>query len=326
MADDHATYEVLMLKKIEGQLSAEEQAVLDTWLNASVKHQAQYEQLKEIWHVTQPDTELDEPDYEAGWANVAARIRPRSEDRPAVRRTRTTFSSLSRFVFPIILLLLALVWYLRPQSPELQEYVTQRGETLSVTLADQSVVQLNSGSRLLYPATFDEDERRVVLEGEAFFEVNPGGQPFVVESQNAEVTVLGTRFNVRTWHNETEVMVQEGRVRLSKGEAPDVGVELSAAEGAVLDASDQLQRVSADLVSNGFSWMDGVISFNQTPLWQVVEAVERAFDQDIELDAGKANQLIGGSIRTDALDQALETICLLASCTVSTNNGVISLE
>ncbi|MEM8488934.1 MAG: FecR domain-containing protein [Bacteroidota bacterium] len=326
MADEQATYDLLMLKKIEGQLDVEEQLLLDRWLDASPENRAQYEQLYEAWSLSSATSPPPEPDYEAGWAHVAARIRQRPEDRPAVKRQTSRAMRLGRIVFPLVLLLLALFWYLRPTSPVMEQLIADRGETTSIVLADQSVVQLNSGSRLVYPEAFDGNERRVVLEGEAFFEVQPGSLPFVVESNNAEVTVLGTRFNVNTWHAQTQVTVQEGRVRLSATDASGVSVELAASEGAVVRAANALSRLDSLNSAGAFNWMEGVISFHQMPLWQVVEAVERAFDRDITLDPGIADTPIGGSIRTDALDEALETICLLVSCSVIEEEGEIILK
>ncbi len=326
MADEQATYDLLMLKKIEGQLDVQEQLLLDAWLGASPANREQFDALYEAWTLTNATEPLAEPDYEAGWANVAARIKKRPEDRPAVKRSTSRAMRFGQLVFPLVLLMLALFWYLRPTDPVMEQQFTSRGETSSIVLADQSVVQLNSGSRLVYPEAFGGNERRVVLEGEAFFDVQPGSRPFIVESNNAEVTVLGTRFNVNTWHEQTQVTVQEGRVRLSATGAANVSVELTASEGAVLDASDALSRLDSLNTAGAFNWMDGVISFHQMPLWQVVEAVERAFDRDITLDPGIADRMIGGSIRTDSLDQALETICLLVSCSVEEEDGQIVLR
>ena len=164
------------------------------------------------------------------------------------------------------------------------------------------------------------------MEGEAFFEVNPGDIPFIVESNTAEVTVLGTRFNVNTWYDATQVTVQEGRVRLSVSDQPDVNVELGASEAAVLNADNELTTLNVEQVGGAFDWMEGILSFNQAPLWQVVQEMERTFDQEIRINPDKTDQIIGGSIRTDSLSQALETVCLIAACSVSSSDGIIILE
>lgn len=91
-----------------------------------------------------------------------------------------------------------------------------RGATQTLTLMDGSTITLSGGSTLSYPRSWGEEQRRVRLDGEAFFTVAPGDRPFVVETFNADVTVLGTQFNVRAWRDdpnpETAVALATGRV------------------------------------------------------------------------------------------------------------------
>ena len=97
------------------------------------------------------------------------------------------------------------------------------GATQTLALSDGSTVELSGGSTLSHPRRWDAAERRVRLEGEAFFDVVAHEKPFVVETFNADVTVLGTQFNVRAWRNdpapETAVALASGRVAVSARQA-----------------------------------------------------------------------------------------------------------
>lgn len=115
------------------------------------------------------------------------------------------------------------------------------GESVTVTLPDGSVAELNSGSTLRWTRSIlpgASPVRTYRLAGEAFLDVVPGERPFVVETHNAQITVLGTRFNVRAREelgSGTEVVLEEGRVRLSHGGSGE-SVELAPGEAAVVDS------------------------------------------------------------------------------------------
>lgn len=92
------------------------------------------------------------------------------------------------------------------------------GRRSKVQLEDGTVVQLNAGSRLVYPSSFDKNKREVFLEGEAFFEVAPNaGAPFFVYTSNMETEVLGTSFNISAYKDDTRksIVLVTGSVQLN---------------------------------------------------------------------------------------------------------------
>jgi len=77
---------------------------------------------------------------------------------------------------------------------------TPRGGTYDVTLPDGTIVKLNAGTVLTYPTIFAKDKREVTLVGEAYFEVaKRKDHPFVVQTKNQQVQVLGTHFNINAY-------------------------------------------------------------------------------------------------------------------------------
>lgn len=91
-----------------------------------------------------------------------------------------------------------------PVAEEYNRLITPRGGEYSVVLSDGTKVWLNAESELKYPVHFSGSERKVYLKGEAYFSVkNQNGKPFIVCSDQANITVLGTEFNVRNYENET---------------------------------------------------------------------------------------------------------------------------
>ena len=163
-----------------------------------------------------------------------------------------------------------------------------RGEQVAVVLPDGSQVELNAGATLNHPRRFGGAERRVHLEGEAFFDVASDGRPFTVETFNAEVTVLGTSFNVRAWPEEsaarTEVAVTSGRVRVSGGyEATNVVLEAGDFGVVGRDAASPT-RSEAGHISGATAWRKrGFVMTNRT-VGVVLEEVQRRFAVDVSVE------------------------------------------
>ena len=103
----------------------------------------------------------------------------------------------------------------RIASIEWVEVNVPSGQKQTVTLSDGTVLHLNSGSRLTYPAEFSGNSRTIFMDGEAYLDVaKDPDHPFIIKSQNVDVTVLGTSFNFRNFAQErmAELLLMEGSV------------------------------------------------------------------------------------------------------------------
>jgi len=102
-------------------------------------------------------------------------------------------------------------------AAEYDEFVVDRGRRTQCLFQDGSIAYLNSESKIIYPVKFGLFERRIQLEGEAYFKVEHNTRrPFVVEFEGGEIRVLGTSFNVKAYRGDDIVAVtlDEGRVVL----------------------------------------------------------------------------------------------------------------
>ncbi|MFB6230401.1 MAG: FecR family protein [Salinibacter sp.] len=165
------------------------------------------------------------------------------------------------------------------------------GTSVTRTLPDGSVVELNGGTRLTYPRTmstlaFLEDQRRTVhLQGEAYFEVRSADRPFVVRTQTARIEVVSTAFAVRTNVDgrKTHVALAEGTVRVRSASMDTVTLQAGEAvhvgkEGLVSPPADtSIRRVTA--------WRRGGFAVTAKPLPAVVRALERQFGTPIRLSS-----------------------------------------
>lgn len=158
---------------------------------------------------------------------------------------------------------------------------------LTVTLPDGSEVDLNRNSELAYTDLFGQERREVRLKGEAFFDVkrNPA-LPFVIHAGGANIEVLGTSFNVRSYENtnEVEVTVATGVVKLRAGDGTGEA-QLRAGERGIYSTltGQVVQQVNQD--ANFLSWKTRKIVFTEATLQSVVETLNRVYGASIVLSA-----------------------------------------
>lgn len=166
------------------------------------------------------------------------------------------------------------------------------GQHIRFTLNDGSVVDLNSGGSVSYPAVFTGGERRVRLAGEAMFDVAHDAQkPFVVETFSYEVRVLGTRFNViaNEARSEFSTALFEGRVAIDN---------ISSGEHVVLEPNMMADLQGGRLVSSSigsrddYLWPSGIISVGGLPFDKLVERLEKTYDVRVVV-AGKTMPEVG---------------------------------
>jgi ferric-dicitrate binding protein FerR (iron transport regulator) len=174
---------------------------------------------------------------------------------------------------------------------------TPRGGQYQLTLPDGSQVWLNAASSLRFPVAFGGAERRVELTGEAYFEVaKDAAHPFKVAARGAEVTVLGTHFDVQAYADEPALAATllEGSVRLRQG-----------AQQALLRPGQQAQpqpqpdgtiRVRAVDVQHAVAWKNGYFVFNDEPIEAIMRQVARWYDVDVRYQGPLTNKDFNGKI------------------------------
>lgn len=254
-------------------------------------------ELRAVWHLLDRSAAAPEvePDAAAAWPRVQAHVEdasaPSSGDRDPVAQRR--HRSVPRRIGAVVgvLLAVAVVGALLWQRPV--EVTTARGEQHTVTLPDGATVDLNSGSRLQYDRGFSvvpfwpTNERVVTLQGEAFFDVPAGERPFVVDTPNARVEVLGTAFNVRSRRDrtdaQTDVALVSGRVTLSSRTDRTAQVTLTDGEAARVRGTGAPTPPRDTTVHRLLAWRDGGFGVVNRPVRDVVSALERRYDTTIRV-------------------------------------------
>ncbi|MEL7589396.1 MAG: FecR domain-containing protein [Prolixibacteraceae bacterium] len=192
--------------------------------------------------------------------------------------------------------------------------IIPRGYLYKVTLSDRTSIHLNSLSSLVFRGDIDVDkERKTQLHGEAFFQVSKNAQkPFVVLTEEQEVRVLGTAFNIRAYSDEeeTQTTLAGGAVAIKLlVDNPD---ELILVPGQQANVNNILDNVDIREVNVAqyISWVDGVYNFRGERLEIIMNRLSKWFDVDPVFEDSRAkNLLFGGKLnRWEAVENILDNI------------------
>ena len=204
------------------------------------------------------------------------------------------------------------------QSSAVQEnkVETPRGGQYRIILADGSKVWLNASSSIRFPTAFVGDERKVELNGEAYFEVKKGDKPFRVVSDNQVVEVLGTAFNVNTYKEEgiSKTTLIEGSVSVRKKERLDTQQALGErilkpGQQAWLFASNNTIAVEEVDVDVATAWKEGYFRFDRTDLQSIMRQVARWYDVEVEYRGELSKDLFVGAIdRSEDIEEVLKVL------------------
>lgn len=199
-------------------------------------------------------------------------------------------------------------------DPEEIKYNTLKvpyGKRFHIELADGSTVYMNSGSSLKYPVRFPKKgQREVKLTGEAFFDVaKDADRPFIVESENLKVNVLGTQFNMSAYaeDNATGVALVEGSVNLSTTRTKADSTTLEPGQlGQYRKTEDgglSVENVDTNIYT---AWMDGGLVFRDMSFGNILKKLERHYDVTItNKDTTLAKEAFNANFGDEDLDTVL---------------------
>lgn len=197
------------------------------------------------------------------------------------------------------------------------------GGQFQLTLNDNTKVWLNSETILRYPAAFSDNERKVELTGEAYFEVSPNAHaPFkVVMGNNDTVSVLGTHFNVQTYPGDKEkaVTLVEGKVLVQnkinkKVLLPGMQARIQGKSINTIPDSD-IEEITA--------WKKGLFVFHDAPIEYIMNQVARWYNAKVVYEGEIKHQFNATINRNEPLEKLLRLLQLNGYVKFKTENNII---
>jgi len=328
----------------EADLSAALRAEFVEWLLRSPDHVEEFLAISRVWGETQHASEarFDADQLVAsallrsGADNVimldpARQVAKADEDEvphsPAITARKYRFSA----VAAVVLVAVTAITWLRIDGWMNSNIIrTAIGEQRSITLADGSIVDINTDSELR--VDFERGERKLrLVRGEARFKVaKDPKRPFIVATPQATIRALGTIFNVRAESERTAVAVLEGHVLVREFEAPPgdrAHIELKAGQQAAVNVTGEIVPAAGPPIERVAQWTNRRLVFRQEPLAVVVAEFNRYHRTPIRIETPQlAGLLISGTFDSSDLNSLLEYFARFENVTVERDGDSIRLS
>jgi ferric-dicitrate binding protein FerR (iron transport regulator) len=357
-----------------GEISDTEAKILREWVNAS----AENAQLLDAYRKTNLALTLyahhDQYDVDEAWEKIMRAIRKdplRRKTEPFRRIARQVSRYAAIFIPAFVCGVIAMYFYAAARMSETQqetaalytEYTVPYGSKSLVTLPDSSSIWMNAGSKLRYSSAFNETEREVFIEGEAYFKVSQNRKkPFLVKSSAVTLKVLGTSFNIKAYPEEdnVETTVESGSVQVLrnvKGQLMDKLIltsgqkvtviksnatadvsSSSSAPAAVASSSATPQNIIPEkaaektIVNKNVrtelytSWKDARWLIRQESLESLAVKLERRYNIHIAFEDTLLKDIsFSGTLRDETLEQVLEAIKLSAPVNYTIQENTVKL-
>jgi len=315
---------------IAGDCSADEARVISGLIATDKEYKRISDAYNSIWSHTESESTGDSFDIDAAWAKVDARISKQPlklihKNEKAGVPVRKIASYALRAA-AVLLLGLAVFQLAIPRNHQ-KTFASGSCIAAPIRLADGSTVFLNSASTIKFPEKFGNKGREVYFWGEAFFEITPDpSRPFVIETGETRIKVLGTSFNVKAYTetNDIEVVVNSGKVLFYHVDKNDhlLGqvTLLKGDKGVFFRNTGLIARMIND-EPNYLSWKTGVLVFSETSLDKVLYAVGQKYGVIFNLeDKQLASLKLTATFDNETLDAVLEVLKLVHNLQF-VNNG-----
>lgn len=332
---EHYNWE-LLAKYLCHEASDEERLAVETWANQSGHNLTALNESRELLEKAKLWFETERFDAETAWqkvneqTDITAPVVPLS-GRPVKSVIFSRFWRVAAAVIVAVSLSTAgyYIGFRQPQAYVLSEIITNDRQVVKgIVLPDGSVVTLNQNSKLTYPKTFNGGTREVDITGEAFFEVVPdASRPFIIHAGNAKIKVLGTSFNVCAYPGDAtvDVVVETGKVEVTcntPGVSANCNAILIPGEKGTLSMKEFTVSKSVNSDRNVSAWRTRQFIFDQTPLPEVVAALEKVYFVEIQLvDPALNNLVLTANFNDQPIDFILDVIRLTFNLELKSMNG-----
>lgn len=304
--------ENILAKKATGEATSSELAILDQWRQESEENQSIYDEYSILWEMSEKyEPQNFNPNFETALASHLELIGEEIIDSNSQKETivksinskkSTQVFSIKRFssIAAIFVLAIAAVFMLKNNSTTIN---ADNGVRFA-SLEDGSKIWLDEGSSVEYSKGFGVDHRNLKLKGKAFFDVKRNESlPFHIDESDINVTVLGTSFTVDGANDM--VSVNTGKVSVDH---EDAHVVITKNQATKL-SNNKFNTTST--TENTALWRNSSLSFDDSPIAQVIADINMFHNDKVELDVNSAFQdctFTSGGLSTESLDNIIEIL------------------
>ena len=311
----------VLLRYLKGSGSDEDVSIMQQWLDNTATEHELYEESLRFWDGITPDQDIK------GYSgdHILDRIYHKIKIEEAIFLNKTKpkirfINYLTRIaaILFIPVLVASLLFYFQNNSfRNLKSYAeihSPYGTRTTFYLPDGSTGWLNGGSSLKFPTQFGSKVRDVKLTGEAYFNViSNHKKPFIVSTDNIDVKVFGTSFNVMAYADEqiAEVTLESGQVEVFKKTnniIKSIGI-LKPNESCIYNLLSDSTKILSINRTEKLSWLDGKLTFKYVPFEEVVRKINRWYNVNIVImDELLHSYVYYGTFKDETLEEVLRLL------------------
>jgi len=332
----------LIARNLAGAASTNEEKELKDWILASDENYQQYKVLQEssIASFKEEKLLITDESFNRVWAKAITQEKTIHHHigfkvMKAIAVSAASFALILISIFTYRQVIYNQQVADNGKEPIIIEKFSPVGQKTKVFLPDGSQVWLNADSKLQYSSAFGDSLRSVWLTGEAYFEIKEDvSQPFIVKSGNVAITALGTRFNMNTYfnHSDIEIVLDEGELlieNLFSSLIPGMPLKTTLKPGnkALYSIRDAIFRI--ENIDNPFDytcWKDGILSFHQADFETVINSLERWYGVEFLYDdQPNLGWNITGDFNNEYLESVLKSLGIEEDFSYEIKNNAVQL-
>lgn len=280
---------------LSGELDEKNIELMERDLMSDEEKEQQMKDFTRIWEKSVEIKDYDSLNVDSDWDKVRSKMGFKTNSK------RIPFRKYMLRIAAILIVALGLVYFLNSLIKTVTDetdyfQVAALEATKEVQLPDNSKLILNNGAKAFYNNNFGVTNRDIILEGEAYFEVQRNEEiPFKVFVESSTVEVLGTSFNIKTIKENIEVSVVTGKVAFYETTDKENRVELVKDEHSIFNTRKHSFTEKKTINQNEMAWRTGMLIFEGgEPLDEVFIYLERFFNQKIDVESERIKQIAIG--------------------------------
>ena len=268
----------LLKRFFEGQATTDEEMRVREWMDASEENRRAYFRERKMYDMTLLLTDESEI---------------KSAPQPEKKNVRFFIKFIEIAAVAVITLVVTLFYKNREEQNywlTAQKISAPAGQRIQLELSDGTQVWLNARTKIEYPAAFVGKDRRVKLDGEAYFQVaKNASKPFIVQTSKGDVEVLGTKFNVESYSDDNTftTALMEGAVKVTAG-----GYQCNLKPNQMAYLKDGKIRVAPIEDYNPYRWREGIISFKNETFPDIIHKFEKYYGVEFRIENKASDEVL----------------------------------
>lgn len=325
--ETHNGFNSLVTRHLSGELSPEEDRRFQEMIQLDPDKRSLVEEYRKIWDSVGSKTEEFTCDLDTEWNLIFKKL-------PGIDAGSNSSRSMLFFTYRIaaalvVGLLFVFAWIYSTRLAGTEQVVAEN-EPVEVQLDDGTLVTVNRNSRIRYKTKFAESERRVLLTGEAWFDVSRDTtRPFMIDAGGARVEVLGTSFNVNAYKENSmvEITVESGVVALTAKQDQQEQIVLRAGNSGTYHKEKKELILIPSSNPNTISWKTRELFFDGSSLQEVADLVNRVYNVNLVImNPQMASCPITVTFRDQSLEAVLNVLEMTLDLEISRSGQEIRLD